>query len=140
MQAGNLTIRKFDTTIENNTSKEECVLTETLKKVQKEYLSEKVPAFDAGDTVSVSMKFLEGGKERVQAFQGVVVQRRGAGIGQTVTLRKSSSGVYVERIFPLHSPMITEIKLVKKGRVRRARLYYLRKLTGKATRIKEELN
>jgi len=116
------------------------VLTETLKKVQKEYLNEKVPSFNAGDTISVSMKFLEGGKERIQAFQGVVVQRRGAGIGQTVTLRKSSSGVYVERIFPVHSPMVTEIKLVKKGRVRRARLYYLRKLTGKATRIKEELN
>lgn len=113
-------------------------MVEAMKKITKEYLSDKVPGFNPGDTISVSMKILEGGKERVQAFQGIVIQRRGADLGQTVTVRKSSNGVYVERIFPLHSPLITEIKVTRRGKVNRAKLFYLRKLTGKATRIEED--
>ena len=91
-----------------------------------------------GDTISVSFRIKEGDKERVQQFQGIVVQTRGAGMGQTITVRKSSGNVFVERIFPSNSPLISEIRLVKHGRVRRAKLFYLRKRTGKATRIREQ--
>jgi len=109
-----------------------------MKKVEKDQLSSQDRSFAPGDTVSVSMKIREGDKGRVQAFQGVVIQRKGSGINQTVTVRKPSGTVYVERIFPIHSPLISEIKVVKRGKVRRAKLYYLRKRTGKATRIEEK--
>ena len=84
------------------------------------------------------MRVIEGEKERLQAFEGVCIARRGSGVSQTFTVRKVSNGVGVERIFPLHSPMISEITVVRRGRVRRAKLYYLRHLTGKATRIREK--
>jgi large subunit ribosomal protein L19 len=98
------------------------------------------PAFKSGDTVVVSYKIVEGNKERIQNFQGVVIQRRGQGATETFTVRKVSNGVGVERIFPVNSPFITGISIVKKGRVRRARLFYLRRLQGKAARIKEKLS
>jgi large subunit ribosomal protein L19 len=104
---------------------------------QKEWLRGDLPPFRAGDTVRVSVRVKEGDKERLQAFEGVRIARRGAGISQTFTVRKISSGIGVERIFPVHSPMIASITVVRRGRVRRAKLYYLRHLTGKATRIKE---
>ncbi|MEJ7759794.1 MAG: 50S ribosomal protein L19 [Gemmatimonadaceae bacterium] len=104
---------------------------------QKEWLRSDVPAFRAGDTVRVSVRVKEGEKERLQAFEGVCLARRGSGISATFTVRKISSGIGVERIFPTHSPMIATITVVRRGRVRRAKLYYLRHLTGKATRIKE---
>jgi large subunit ribosomal protein L19 len=104
---------------------------------QKEWLRGDLPPFRAGDTVRVSVRVKEGDKERLQAFEGVCIARRGAGISQTFTVRKISSGIGVERIFPVHSPMIASITVVRRGRVRRAKLYYLRHLTGKATRIKE---
>ena len=104
---------------------------------QKEWLRTDVPAFRAGDTLRVSVRVREGEKERLQAFEGVCIARRGSGVSQTFTVRKISSGIGVERIFPLHSPMISSITVVRRGRVRRAKLYYLRHLTGKATRIKE---
>jgi len=100
-------------------------------------MGERTIDFTPGDTVSISFRIKEGDKERTQIFQGVVVQIRGKGLTVTVTVRKSSGNVYVERIFPIYSPLISELKLVKRGRVRRAKLYYLRGLTGKATRIKE---
>ncbi len=103
---------------------------------QKEYLRT-VPAFRPGDTVRVNVRVKEGDKERIQAFEGVCIARRGAGIGETFTVRKVSNGVGVERIFPVHSPMIGDLVVVRRGRVRRAKLYYLRSLTGKATRIRE---
>ncbi len=109
-----------------------------MKKIEKEHTQTDRPVFSPGDTVSVSMKIREAGKERIQAFQGVVIQKRGSGLGQTFTVRKSSGGVYVEKIFPLHSPLISEVKLVRRGRVRRAKLYYLRGRIGKATRIAEK--
>lgn len=104
---------------------------------QKEWMRSDVPPFRAGDTVRVSVRVKEGDKERLQAFEGVCIARRGAGVSATFTVRKVSSGVGVERIFPLHSPMLAGITVVRRGRVRRAKLFYLRSLTGKATRIRE---
>jgi large subunit ribosomal protein L19 len=103
---------------------------------QKEWLRE-VPPFRAGDTLRVNVRVKEGEKERIQAFEGVCISRRGSGVSETFTVRKISNGVGVERIFPVHSPMLAEIIVQRRGRVRRAKLYYLRNLTGKATRIKE---
>jgi large subunit ribosomal protein L19 len=104
---------------------------------QKEYLRADVPPFRAGDTVRVNVRVKEGEKERLQAFEGVCIARRGSGVSATFTVRKISNGVGVERIFPLHSPMLGDVTVMRRGRVRRAKLYYLRHLTGKATRIKE---
>ena len=97
-----------------------------------------VPQFKAGDTITVSYKIVEGNKERVQSFRGVVIQIRGSGKTKMFTIRKISNGVGVERIFPLYSPHIEHIEVNKVGVVRRARIYYLRKLTGKKARIKEK--
>ena len=96
-----------------------------------------VPAFRAGDTVKVHVKVTEGTRSRVQIFQGVVIRIQGAGIGRTFTVRKVSFGVGVERTFPLHSPIFEQIEIVTRGDVRRAKLYYLRNLRGKAAKIKE---
>ena len=104
---------------------------------QKQWLRTDIPAFRSGDTVRVNVRVKEGDKERTQAFEGVVLARRGSGVSETFTVRKISNGVGVERIFPVHSPMIADLTVLRRGRVRRAKLYYLRNLTGKATRIKE---
>jgi large subunit ribosomal protein L19 len=96
-----------------------------------------VPAFRAGDTIKVHVKVVEGSRSRVQVFQGVVLRVQGSGIGRTFTVRKVSFGVGVERTFPLHSPIFEEIEIVTRGDVRRAKLYYLRNLRGKAAKIKE---
>jgi large subunit ribosomal protein L19 len=104
---------------------------------QKQWLRDNVPPFRAGDTLKVNVRVREGDKERLQAFEGVCIAKRGSGVSATFTVRKISNGIGVERIFPLHSPMISEIVVLRRGRVRRAKLYYLRHLTGKATRIKE---
>src|SRR3982750_2738991 len=104
---------------------------------QKEWLRSNVPPFRPGDTVRVNVRVKEGEKERVQAFEGVCIAKRGGGVSETFTVRKMSNGVGVERIFPLHSPMIAEINVVGRGVVRGAKLYYLRDVTGKASRIKE---
>jgi large subunit ribosomal protein L19 len=99
-----------------------------------------LPIFHPGDTVSVHVKVIEGDKERIQQFQGIVMGIRGAGIGKTFRVRKISNGVGVERIFPIHSPSIAKVELLREGKVRRAKLYYLRKLTGKsATKVKEKI-
>lgn len=105
---------------------------------EKTWLRADVPVFRAGDTLRVSVRVVEGEKERLQAFEGVCIARRGSGVSETFTVRKVSNGVGVERIFPVHSPMISEITVVRRGRVRRAKLYYLRHVTGKATRIREK--
>ena len=104
---------------------------------QKEWMNDSRPPFRAGDSIRVNVRVKEGEKERIQAFEGVCIARRGVGVSATFTVRKISNGVGVERIFPLHSPMLADINVVRRGRVRRAKLYYLRHLTGKATRIKE---
>ena len=110
-----------------------------IEQINQENIKAEVPSFNVGDTVKVSVKVIEGTRERIQAYEGVVIAKRGGGISETFTVRRISFGIGVERTFPLHSPKITDIKVVKKGAVRRAKLYYLRKLTGKAAKIKEVL-
>jgi len=105
---------------------------------QKEWLRGDMPPFRAGDTVRVNVRVKEGDKERLQAFEGVCIARRGSGVSETFTVRKISAGVGVERLFPVHSPTIASVELVRRGRVRRAKLYYLRALSGKAARIREK--
>jgi large subunit ribosomal protein L19 len=97
-----------------------------------------VPVFNPGDTVAVHVKVVEGDKERIQVFQGVVIKRKGDGMNETFTVRKVSEGIGVERIFPLHSPSVAKIERLREGKVRRAKLYYLRGLKGKAARISEK--
>lgn len=106
--------------------------------IEKEQLRTDIPDFKPGDLVRVFVKVIEGGKERVQAFEGTVIARRGSGARETFTVRRVSFGVGVERIFPVHSPMLEKIEVLRRGSVRRAKLYYLRKLSGKAARIKEK--
>jgi large subunit ribosomal protein L19 len=109
----------------------------TIQGVETPQLRNDIPAFGPGDTVRVLVKIKEGDKERLQAFEGVVIARKHAGVRETITVRKTSFGVGVERIFPIHASVIERIELVRHGRVRRAKLYYLRKLRGKAARIRE---
>jgi large subunit ribosomal protein L19 len=106
--------------------------------VEGKYLKEKKIDFSPGDTVKVHVKIKEGDKERTQIFEGVVIQKRGKGISQTFTVRKLSSGIGVERVFPLHSPFVSNVELLKEGKVRRAKLFYLRKMKGKAAKIEEK--
>ena len=110
-----------------------------IAQIDKSYMRKDRPVFAPGDTVKVHVKIKEGDKERVQVFQGTVIGRRGSGTGETFTVRKISAGIGVERIFPLHSPNVAKIEQVRSGQVRRAKLYYLRNLTGKSARIREEL-
>lgn len=106
--------------------------------VEQQQLRDDVPAFDPGDTVKVHVKVVEGTRERVQVFQGIVIGRQGAGVRETFKVRKLSFGVGVERTFPVHSPIIERIEIVSKGDVRRAKLYYLRDRVGKAAKVKEK--
>lgn len=108
-----------------------------IQELTKEQLRTDIPDFRPGDTIRVHVRVVEGTRERIQLFEGVVIKRRGTGIQQSYTVRKISSGVGVERTFPLHTPRVAEIDVIRHGRVRRAKLYYLRALRGKAARIKE---
>ena len=108
-----------------------------LHQVESTYLRQTPPEFRPGDTVKVHVRVVEGDKERIQVFQGVVISRRGGGTRETFTVRKISGGIGVERIFPLHSPSVDKLEVVRHGKVRRAKLYYLRALRGKAARIEE---
>ena len=110
-----------------------------IAQIEKSFLREDLPEFGSGDTVRVHVKIKEGEKERVQVFQGTVISRRGGGTAATFTVRKVSGGIGVERVFPLHSPNLAKIERIRIGRVRQSKLYYLRSLTGKSARIKEEL-
>lgn len=107
------------------------------RELTQEQIKSDVPAFRPGDTVRVHVKVVEGTRERIQLFEGVVIKRHGGGISETFTVRKISYGVGVERAFPLHSPRVAQIEVVRYGKVRRAKLYYLRNLRGKKARIKE---
>jgi large subunit ribosomal protein L19 len=109
----------------------------TLQEVENEYLRSDLPEFRAGDTLRVHVKVSEGDKQRIQVYQGVVIGRRGTGTGESFTVRKMSGGIGVERVFPIHSPILDKIEVIRRGRVRRAKLYYLRGLRGKAARIDE---
>jgi large subunit ribosomal protein L19 len=109
----------------------------TMQDIQREQLRSDLPDFEPGDTLRVNVRVREGDKERIQAFEGVCIARKHGGVSETFTVRKISSGIGVERVFPLHSPSIESVHVVRRGRVRRAKLYYLRKLRGKAARIRE---
>ena len=105
--------------------------------ITKDQLRTEHPSFRPGDTLRLHVKIIEGTRERIQLFEGIVIKRHGGGISETFTVRKSSNGVGVERTFPLHTPKLAQIEVTRRGKVRRAKLYYLRKLRGKAARIKE---
>ena len=109
-----------------------------IAEIEKEYMKENVPEFNVGDTVRVSVKVKEGNRERIQAFEGIVIAKKNGSVRESFTVRRVSFGVGIERTFPLHSPRITDIVVIKHGRVRRAKLYYLRNLSGKAAKIKEK--
>ncbi len=111
-----------------------------IQALERENLKQEVPAFNVGDTVKVYNKIVEGTRERIQVFEGIVIARKNSSIRETFTVRRISFGVGVEKTFPLHSPRIDKIEVVKRGRVRRAKLYYLRNLTGKAANIKERID
>ena len=108
-----------------------------IREITKEHLKSDIPAFRPGDTIRIHLKVIEGQRERIQVFEGVVIKRRGTGVSETFTARKMSYGVGVERTLPLHSPKIDKIEVVRYGKVRRAKLYYLRERVGKKARIKE---
>jgi len=110
----------------------------SLEELENSFLRDDIPEFGPGDTVQVHVRVVEGGRERVQVFEGVVIARSGAGARETFTVRKVAFGVGVERIFPVHAPILSKIDVVRRGDVRRAKLYYLRDRVGKATRIKEK--
>jgi large subunit ribosomal protein L19 len=112
-------------------------MNQLVREITQEQLRKDIPDFRPGDTLKVHVKVVEGSRERIQVFEGVVIKRRGSGISETFTVRKISYGVGVERTFPLHTPRIEKIEVVRRGKVRRAKLYYLRDLRGKAARIKE---
>ncbi|SIT67441.1 50S ribosomal protein L19 [Edaphobacillus lindanitolerans] len=112
-------------------------MTNIITEITKEQLRTDLPTFRPGDTVRVHVKVVEGTRERIQVYEGVVIKRRGGGISETFTVRKISYGVGVERTFPVHTPKIAKLEVIRRGKVRRAKLYYLRNLRGKAARIKE---
>ena len=112
-------------------------MSKLIDEITQEQLRSDIPDFRPGDTVRVHAKVVEGDRERIQLFDGVVIQRRGAGISETYTVRKMSSGVGVERTFPVHSPRVAKLEVLRKGKVRRAKLNYLRDRVGKAAKVKE---
>ena len=115
------------------------MINQLIQDITKEQLRDDIPEFRAGDTLRVHVRIVEGDRERIQVFEGVVIKRRGGGISETFTVRKISYGVGVERTFPVHTPKIDKIEVMRQGKVRRAKLYYLRELSGKAARIREKL-
>ena len=112
---------------------------DALKIIAADSVKEQLPEFNVGDTVRVSVNIREGDKERIQIFEGTVIARKGSGVSETFTVRRVSYGVGVERVFPLHSPNVKDVTIIRKGRVRRAKLYYLRDRVGKAAKVKEQI-
>ncbi|MBI5173933.1 MAG: 50S ribosomal protein L19 [Candidatus Obscuribacter sp.] len=110
-----------------------------IKEIEAPLLKSNLPAFDVGDTVKVFVKIVEGGKERTQGYEGVIIKHSGHGVGETITVRRVFQGIGIERVFLVHSPRVEKITVQRRGQVRRAKLYYLRQRTGKATRIKEKV-
>ena len=111
---------------------------DVLSSVTNEYMKSDIPAFNVGDTVKVHVKIKEGNRERIQIFEGFVLKRQNGGIGETFTVRRIASGVGVEKTFPIHSPLVEKIEVVRRGKVRRARLHYMRQRTGKSAKIKSK--
>ncbi|MCA9804342.1 MAG: 50S ribosomal protein L19, partial [Cyanobacteria bacterium HKST-UBA02] len=114
-------------------------MNQIIRDIESEYIKAEQPDINVGDTVKVFVKIVEGGKERTQGYEGVIIDMRGSGVGHTVTVRRTFQGVGIERVFPINSPRVEKIKVLRRGDVRRSKLSYLRKLTGKATRIKEKV-
>jgi large subunit ribosomal protein L19 len=114
-------------------------MNQIIQDIESPYIKTDLPELNVGDTVKVFVKIIEGGKERTQGYEGVIIKRRGSGVGKTITVRRVFQGIGIERVFPLNSPRIEKIKVQRRGHVRRAKLYYLRERTGKATRIKEKV-
>ena len=112
---------------------------DALKLIAQDSLKAEKPAFEVGDTIRIDVKIREGERERIQAFEGTVIAKNGSGISETFTVRRVSYGVGVERVFPIHSPNVADIKIVRRGKVRRAKLYYLRDRVGKASKVKEKI-
>jgi large subunit ribosomal protein L19 len=112
---------------------------DAVKELAKTSMKEELPQIDIGSTIKVSVKIREGERERIQVFEGTVIAKKGSGISETFTVRRTSFGVGVERIFPIHSPNVAKVELVRKGKVRRAKLYYLRDRVGKAAKVKNQL-
>jgi len=132
-----LTIFRCIPEIYMSVDREKLFMNNLIQDITKAQLRSDIPEFRSGDTVRVHAKVVEGSRERIQLFEGVVIKRHGAGISATYTVRKMSNGVGVERTFPLNTPRVEEIEVIRHGRVRRSKLYYLRARTGKAARIKE---
>lgn len=120
-------------------NKGEFVMNEIIKKIEEEQLKSEITPFRVGDTIRVHGKIKEGNRERIQVFEGVVIKRQGGGNRETFTVRKTSNGIGVEKTWPLHSPNVEKIEVVRRGKVRRARLFYLRDRVGKAAKVKERL-
>lgn len=118
---------------------QEVVIMNIIEAIEKDYMKKEVPAFNVGDSVKVYVKVVEGTRERLQAFDGIVIAKKNGGVRETFTVRRVSFGVGIERSFPIHSPRIDRIEVVRKGKVRRAKLYYLRNLSGKAAKITEKI-
>ena len=112
---------------------------DALKIISADSVKQEIPAFEVGDTVRIGVNIREGDKERVQMFEGTVIARKGSGINETFTVRRVSYGVGIERVFPIHSPNVKEVKVIRRGKVRRAKLYYLRDRVGKAAKVKEQV-
>ena len=112
---------------------------DALKVIAQDNIKSEVPQFSIGDTVRVSVNIREGQRERIQNFEGTVIAKRGSGVSETFTVRRLSYGVGIERVFPLHSPVVDRVEVVRKGKVRRAKLYYLRDRVGKAAKVKEQI-
>ena len=122
-----------------NMEKEQKMINPIIDELEKNYKKSEIPQMNPGDTVKVSVRIVEGNKERIQAFEGTIIKMHGAGLNKTVTVRKVFQGIGVERVFLIHSPRIDKFQVLRKGDVRRSKLYYLRKRSGKATRIKEKI-
>lgn len=114
-------------------------MNQIIRDIEASYIKSNVPQLNVGDTVKVFVKIREGGKERTQGYEGVIIKRRGSGVNETLTVRRVFQGIGIERVFLIHSPRVEKITVLRRGDVRRAKLYYLRKRTGKATRIKEKV-
>ena len=112
---------------------------DALKIIAQDSIKDETPKFNIGDTVKVSVNIREGSRERIQMFEGTVIAKKGSGVSETFTVRRISYGVGIERVFPLHSPNVVDVKVVRKGKVRRAKLYYLRDRVGKAAKVKEDI-
>ena len=110
-----------------------------IEAIEKDYMKAEVPVFAVGDTVKVMVKVVEGKNERIQAFEGIVIAHKGSGVSETFTVRRVSYGVGIERVFPVHSPNVANVTTIRKGKVRRAKLYYLRDRVGKAAKVKQDL-